>query len=367
MKVLHINSNYLYSTLFEKMIEKINIAEHKIYSPINGLNDFVIQPKDNVFYPVAFNKRDKFIFMRKQKKLISALYKEIDVTNFSLIHAHTLFTDGNIAYELNKKYNIPYIVAVRNTDINMFFKYRLNLRKLGINILKNAEKIIFISQNYYDILYKKYIPSKYQSILSQKSEVIPNGIDDYWFENKYKDREINKNNLKVNIVYAGKINKNKNIEITIEALDILQKEGYDVEFNIAGKIEQRKISKLFKDKKFIKYHGILEKEMLLKKYRENDIFIMPSFFETFGLVYAEAMSQGLPVIYTKNQGFDKQFSEGVVGYHVNPSDAKSISENIKLILNNYKDISENCYNHVNKFDWNIISKKYTEIYLEVRK
>ena len=37
-------------------------------------------------------------------------------------------------------------------------------------------------------------------------------------------------------------------------------------------------------------------------YRENDIYVMPSIIETFGLVYAEAMSQGLPVIYTRGQG-----------------------------------------------------------------
>lgn len=40
---------------------------------------------------------------------------------------------------------------------------------------------------------------------------------------------------------------------------------------------------------------------------------MPSHKETFGLVYAEAMSQGLPIIYTKNQGFDGQFPDGYVG------------------------------------------------------
>jgi len=43
---------------------------------------------------------------------------------------------------------------------------------------------------------------------------------------------------------------------------------------------------------------------------------MPSITETFGLVYAEALSQGLPVLYTRGQGFDRQFEEGEVGYAV---------------------------------------------------
>lgn len=55
---------------------------------------------------------------------------------------------------------------------------------------------------------------------------------------------------------------------------------------------------------------------------------MPSFTESFGLVYAEAMSQGLPVIYSKGQGFDGQFAEGVVGYHVDAHDPEELCENI---------------------------------------
>ena len=40
-------------------------------------------------------------------------------------------------------------------------------------------------------------------------------------------------------------------------------------------------------------------------------FCLPSHAETFGLVYVEAMSQGLPIIY-EGQGFDKQFQDGEV-------------------------------------------------------
>ena len=56
---------------------------------------------------------------------------------------------------------------------------------------------------------------------------------------------------------------------------------------------------------------------------------MLSIMETFGLVYAEAMSQGLPIIYTKGQGFDEQFDEGKVGYH---ADCFNIEEIVKRII-----------------------------------
>src|SRR5690606_22696545 len=93
---------------------------------------------------------------------------------------------------------------------------------------------------------------------------------------------------------------------------------------------------------FITYHKPCSKEKLLELYRANDILVMPSKTETFGLVYAEAMSQGLPVIYSKGQGFDGQFKEGLIGYHVDCFDPVNIASSILKIVNNYEEMSSNC-------------------------
>ena len=89
---------------------------------------------------------------------------------------------------------------------------------------------------------------------------------------------------------------------------------------------------------------------------------MPSHTETFGLVYAEAMSQGLPVLYTKGQGFDGHFSDGVVGYAVSDTDATNLAEKLKEVITHYDELSSNCIRMVNKFDWNAIAGQYKEIY-----
>lgn len=46
----------------------------------------------------------------------------------------------------------------------------------------------------------------------------------------------------------------------------------------------------------------MDKTKIIDVYRDSDIFVMPSKFETFGLVYVEALTQGLHLIYTKGQG-----------------------------------------------------------------
>ena len=66
---------------------------------------------------------------------------------------------------------------------------------------------------------------------------------------------------------------------------------------------------------------IYEKDKLQAVYAQNSIFAMPSLAETFGLVYVEAMSQGLSVLYTKGEGIDGLFEEHI-GEAVTPKHSK---------------------------------------------
>src|SRR5699024_10998585 len=128
----------------------------------------------------------------------------------------------------------------------------------------------------------KYIKSnQIKRKIDKKSYIIPNGINDFWFENLNKPKSIN--NLKLNCLYVGRIEKNKNLLTTVKALNLLH---YDIElsYNIVGKIHDVKLFKTLKKYDFIKFYGELTPEELISVYRSNDIFIMPSIFESFGLV-----------------------------------------------------------------------------------
>ncbi|MDN4861150.1 glycosyltransferase family 4 protein [Priestia aryabhattai] len=364
MKVLHINSNYLYTTLHEKLIEGLqgkNII-NQIYMPTHGGIDFAIPPKGYVHYPICFNKLDRYLYHFKQKKMLIRLVKDIDINSYNVVHAHTLFTDGYMAYKLYETYKIPYVVAVRNTDVNAFFKKRVFLRPTGLKILEHAEKVIFISEAYKSLVLKKYIPKGLISKIDNKSIVIPNGIDNYWLENKsvFTNEKTQDKNIK--LIFAGRIDKNKNVMTTIKACEMLRNKGLNVTLTVVGAIADKKEFKKICKYEFVNYIPKQTKEKLMELYRAHDIFVMPSKTETFGLVYAEAMSQGLPVIYTKGEGFDGQFKEGSIGYSVRYFSPSEIADSIVRIKENYRDISHNCLESCGKFNWSIITNKYHNIY-----
>lgn len=364
MKILHINVNYKTNILHSFMIKHLKNAgvEGDVFVPV-AYNDNYSCDDENVTVSRCFNKFDRFNFFGKQKKIYSALTQKYNINDYQCVHAYTVFTDGNIAYRLNKKYSIPYVVAVRNTDINTFFKYMPHLRKRGVEILKNASAVFFLSESYMKRTFEKYIPRNLKEEIRGKSYLIPNGIDDFWLERKAEKAK--KEDSVINVAAAGVIDKNKNMLSVARALDLLKNRGYEVSFNIAGRVGNKKIFDNLSSYSFVNYYGKLNREELCNMYKKNDVFALASFHETFGMVYIEAMSCGLPVIYTENEGFDGQFENGCVGFSVKPEKIEDIAEKILKVYENRETISKNCVALVDRFNWKGIAKKYKEIYCNI--
>lgn len=365
MNVLHINSNYnqssIYSYMAKHLIGNCNI-EGRVYYPVSRSNSLITTLKPNYLdISVCLGGYDRYFFFYRNQKLLKNISRNYDLKEFDLALGYSLFSNGYLAYSVSKYFNIPYLVIVQNTDINYYFKKFFFMRNIGRRVLFHASKVIFLSVGYKDFLLNKYIDPDSRTFVERKSVVIPFGIDEYWFSNLFLgEKKLNNNELK--LLFVGRVNHNKNIRTTIEACELLIKKGIKLSFTVVGPIEDEELGRKLQEYEYITYHPKTNKESLLKIYRENDMFIMPSINESFGLVYAEAMSQKLPLIYTRGQGFDKQFREGEVGFSVDCFNAKEIAEKIVLIQNDYTRLSNNCTKLVYKFKWNDICTQYCDIF-----
>lgn len=364
MKILQITPGYFASALYKCLFSAIAAYEvdSTIIALINKNIDDTEEISNNLRIYQCKSTAKRVLFFPKQNENYRRINRDIPIESYQLIHAHMLFSAGYIAWRFKRSKKIPYIVAIRNTDVNVFFKYMFYLRKLGIAIMRDADKVVFISPAYKKKVIEEYVPKELKEEIECKSIVIPNGINSYFINNTYSKKEAPEGVLR--LIYVGEVSKNKNIITTIKAAENLIKNGIDVELTIVGEIKYNKFRAILGEKSFIKYFEPCPKEEVLLHMREADIFVMPSFTETFGLVYAEAMSQGLPIIYTKGQGFDQQFQEGEVGYHVNPYSQQDIVEKILKILKDYKEISNRCTRNSILFDWNKIAGEYKELYIQ---
>lgn len=364
MRVFHVNCNYIGTTLHQLMIEKLDKAgfDNLVYVPTYNKNNAVIVPNSNVIVSECFKKWDRLLFDYKQGKILRDIEAKADVSAYDCIHAYTLFTDGNCARALSKKYGIPYVVAIRNTDVNDFFRLMPHLRSRGVAIMRDAAAVFFLSDAYRKQVFEKYVPQKYHDEIAAKTHIIPNGIDDFWLEHAPEKVTKDLSDKKVKLVYAGRIEKNKNIPTTQKAMAILREKGYDVTLTVIGRAADPKEAALVESDPYTTCIPHRPKEELIESYKASDIFVMPSFMESFGLVYAEAMSQGLPVLYSRGQGFDKQFPDGTVGFPVDPNAPSSVAQAIEQVLKRYSEIANHALQNVNRFNWDTICQKYACIY-----
>jgi len=365
MRVLHINSycaeGKFYKHLYDSQ-KKIE-TDFSVYIPVRkGFDISKINVKENAIVSETYAEFDRYLFARKLNRTIKDIKKNIDISNYDIMHAHSLFANGGVAYALYKQYKIPYIVAVRDTDINFFMKKFFFLRNFGKRILENASKIIFISPEYRENGLAPYIKDYKNSNVYNKSVVVPNGIDPYWTDNmylkQYDDDEI------IKILCVAVIQKRKNLIRLADACKIIVDSGKKLQLTIVGRDDDKSILKKLLLYDFVKYVPFCPKESLINYYHNNDIFVLVSKTETFGLVYLEALSQGLPVVYTAGQGFDGQFPEGYIGYRANCQNINDIADKIIQTYKQRHKLSENGNMCLGDFSWLKIAKNYDLIYKE---
>lgn len=374
MKILHICNGYSYSNLYKELFGKLkekNVAQLVIAPSFEEENRLLhVAPSIDILYMQRKSSYfHRLFFQAKVLKIFKYIVENVCFEEYRVVHAHSLFSDGAVALHIFHQYKCPYIVAVRNTDLNFFFKYLIWNRALGFEILKNASKVICISPSYKKRLLD-LLPFHLRKSVEAKCLVIPNGINEGWLNNRhYKSICLEK---PINLIYIGEISRNKNIHSTLKSVELIRNKGIDVNFFVVGKglnDQVRYLKKLIEKERECRFFHIyksMSPEELRNFMDGMDLFIMPSYTETFGLVYVEALSQGLPIIYSANEGFDNFYSNGSVGFSVDPYQISSICRAIKDVLENYSRITEFIkQENLEKFDWNNIADIYKSIYLKI--
>ena len=363
--VLHVcpdfPNNKLYQLLFSSLSTYVS---NSVFVPSKKKAELEVN------YPVSYLEKDfglidRVIYYRKQHYIFSDIERKELFKEKQLIHAHTLFSAGYAAWRLYKKYGIPYVVAVRNTDVNTFFRHMVHLRSLGVRIILDSSAVIFISPSYKQIVFENYLPKRYHEQVEKKCHIIPNGIDRIFLDNEPPmPKQLFDLDGHLRLIYVGEVNSNKNVTTTLHACGILESQGIFPTLTVVGRISDKRLEEI-KENRFVQYHNQSPKEEVINYYRQNGIFVMPSLKETFGLVYAEALSQGLPIIYSKGQGIDGFFEDGFVGYAVKSKSPDEIVAAINKIVSNYPEISTRCCQEAKAFSWERIAKEYDTIYRNI--
>lgn len=136
-------------------------------------------------------------------------------------------------------------------------------------------------------------------------------------------------NRPLKLLYAGTVTQRKGIKYLLEAMKAFSSK--DVELHIIGGIQGS--GEAFAQYSNYIYHAPVSQYELFQMYSQYDVLILPSVFEGFGLVIAEAMAAGLPVIATPNTFGPEIVNNGENGFIVSVRDVKAIETSIAFFRN----------------------------------
>lgn len=376
MNLLYISEDYLNSKVHHQLCnalidndEDLNITLFSVKRSGVSFKDLTDLYDTQKYTPVIEELKDshflyKYFFPYKVNKKWDMLLNSVDLSQINHVHAATLFSEGVIALKCHIYYGIPYSVAIRGSDINFYFQKMPHLWSLGREIIKHAKKVVFISPAQEKMAYSLTQVDKVLPDLQNKSVVIPNGIDPFWLNHQKK--KLNQNPRK--FLYVGRFDQNKNVETLIEAFLKVQNLYEDAELHFVGvggdrEPQVKALVEQFPQQIF--YHGpVYDPNQLQLFFAKADFFTMISYSETFGLVYLEALTQGLPILYTKNQGIDGTFPNHEVGVPVEVDSSDKVADGMLRLIENYPHFCDQIAPLTfTEFDWNSVAKQYLKLFM----
>ncbi len=370
MNIMHLCSYYHGSSVYACLFEGLDslVDSQCVYVPMRATARMT-SSKRSQSGPLVVTKQiikptHRFFYRHKIRSFVKSflsVYRSVDIDAIDCFHAHTLFTDGGLAYELHKLTGKPYVVAVRNTDVNLFLKYALHLRPYVKKIINSAHKVVFISPSMEAIFFQYLNRSEINNTC-----IIPNGIDGFWFSSSQGSTGGDVDNSP-RILFVGNIDNNKNPLLLLSSFELVQARYPGATIKIVGpagnQFDKVNEKSLLNDGVMI-IGKVESKEKLKDLYQWANVFAMVSHRETFGLVYVEALSQGVPLVYSRGQGFDGFFNEGEVGVSCDSRSTHEVSTAIlKVFENEYR--HEDLVASAADFTWSNVSEKYFDLYKEM--
>jgi len=261
------------------------------------------------------------------KRIVKELYREFP---FDIIHAHYGIPEGYAGLMLASVYGKPLITTVRGTDIDIVSRQSNSCFDSMRKVVASSAAVITPSPRLTKMLYETF---------SVSAKTICNGIDPDEVYAEHTQVKLNDRAKGHTVLLSvSELIQSKGIDLNICAVKDLLNKGRRVYYIIAGDGPYRKKLEKLVDKlkieRYVEFVGTLTYQDVMRYMSICNIFTMPSWQETFGLVYLEAMAHGMPVIGCIGQGMDTIISENRVGLLAKPHDVNTLIDSLLFMLDN---------------------------------
>ncbi|HED1507130.1 TPA: glycosyltransferase [Raoultella ornithinolytica] len=331
----------------------------------NEINSFVICPEAQ---SKEIYSEKKITFTRTGRDFSSlfslwiVVFKTIKKNKFDVIHLHSSFSGFIVRFMFllrmldRKKYRVIYTPHCLSfmMDIKMWKKQIYKY----IEILLSGQTDFIVANSHYE-----YKCAQSAGLNKEILRVVYNAVS---LDGQLKTDIISSQNSipvsprKMNVLFVGRFDRQKGYDYL---LDIIKKtDSSKFNFSIVGDAVHDNFERI--EKENVRYYGWVNNKELPAHFSSNDILLMPSRWESFGLVAVEAQMYGLPVIANNVASLPEVVVDNITGMLVDYEDINKVIE----ILNRYpisfwNNKREECQSFVAKnFKKSDMVRKYIQLY-----
>ena len=186
------------------------------------------------------------------------------------------------------------------------------------------------------------------------------------------------------ILFVGRIEPLKGVDTLLEAMSCLQmKESRPVHLAIIGGDPSASPEKMNAEMARLKnlcevlgldqsvvFLGVRDQDKLSYYYSAAEVVVMPSHYESFGMVALEAMACGTPVIASEVGGLAYLVRDGETGFTIPAEEPEMLCEKLSWLLNDrelHDSMSARAVEYAQDYAWEKIARQIVEVYEGLRK
>ncbi len=304
---------------------------------------------------------------------------------YDLIHAH-YWMSGMAGALLKEAWGVPMLqmfhtlglmkLRIGRTPEEREGKYRIDGERF---VIEQADRIIAATE-----AERSQLESLY-GVNDHKVTIIPPGVDTHYFYPIPEDEAKEAIGISPNdrmALFVGRIEPLKGVDTLIRAMAIVKKKcktfvcphyliiiGGDP-FGESQDMtdEMKRLQGLCQDLglgEMVLFLGKRGQQTLPYYYSAAEVVVMPSHYESFGMVALEAMACGTPVIASRVGGLALLVQEGETGFFVPAQDPDALAEKLRLLFVNHDlraRFGEQAVAYARDFSWELIAAQILEVY-----
>ena len=292
---------------------------------------------------------------------------------YDVVHSH-YWLSAAAGRRLARSWDVPHVAMFHTlADVKLgagYSEYEPDARvQAERTLVHDVDRVVVATEHELHLLGELY------GVPARRVAVIPPGVDRERF--RPRDRAAARSELGIDgaahiLLAAGRIERPKGLDVLIQALgEMTLRDG--VQLLIIGgdersQAEVARLTRVAEDagvSDLVRFVGSVTHEQIGTYYNAADVVVMPSRYESFGLVAAEAMASGVPVVASRVGGLASTVADGRTGYLIPWRDPDLFAEKLDLLLDDEalrERLGASAAEAMRVYDWRSVAAQLVDLY-----